>query len=258
MKKAIATALALLLTSCGYVLVDQKLVDRVTSLESQVQELRGEAGMSPVEEPEEYDVSCALDLPCSFVSDTGPGVITITNLTGHCKRFENGTIPFTTANHEPLTTKPLIIEPSSTEPYTTIPDDFFIPKSTTNRKNTQQDIYYGVAPQVESDDPIAVSEESSYYWVEESSKQRDVYVDVRPTKPRIAYRYETTIMIEGYVSEDFLASGKEKLSIVVLGDRIFIFNFSISVNPDGTFLGTQTIPYSVKRINENSIYITAE
>lgn len=41
MKKAIATALALLLTSCGYVLVDQKLVDRVTTLESQVQELNG-------------------------------------------------------------------------------------------------------------------------------------------------------------------------------------------------------------------------
>ena len=91
MKKAIATALALLLTSCGYVLVDQKLVDRVTTLESQVEELREQ---TPAESASEglsgyWNISDELNLPQSFVSRTSSGMITITNVEGNTRFVES-------------------------------------------------------------------------------------------------------------------------------------------------------------------------
>ncbi len=88
MKKAIATALALLLTSCGYVLVDQKLVDRVTTLESQVEELQAGQGTGTQPTADEWDVPCYNDLPFSFICENGENVITITSIEAHCKKMD--------------------------------------------------------------------------------------------------------------------------------------------------------------------------
>ena len=229
MKKAIATALVLLLTACGYVLVDQKLVDRVTMLESQVQELSGmhEPAGYVTTKPETtrkpeittgssgyWSAKSYLNLPCSFVSNTGPGIITITNIEGYRESFEETTAHF----------------------------------SDESSKYYEESSYYW-------------GDESSWYWSdEESSSTRRTDVYERSTVPPKTYRYETTILVEGYVSEDFLASGKTEIHIVLRDNSYALrfLNFNMIVNQDGTFFGTAKFPYSISYSSLSIRSVTAE
>ena len=263
MKKAIATALALLLTSCGYVLVDQKLVDRVTSLESQVEELQNgqntasptTTGVSTSEEAmDEWDVPCNIDLPCSFISKTGPGVITITKVTAHCVRN--------------------VVESSSSRM-----------KGVEGQANTNQDEYYAVVSQNRDlkeettrrankmflifPDEFTPEEESSIRAEEESSKHYGEVPDPVTAPPysgdlyEPTSHYETTIQIQGYVSKDFLTGGKTIVHIRRLCCTAFFsstswytrshdFDVDLVPNCDGLFSKTIIIPYNVRSVD----YIT--
>ena len=290
MKKAIATALALLLTSCGYVLVDQKLVDRVTTLESQVEELREMHGLvedstRPIYTTEPYEpwgteesskhdptttvhepvtefwgnIYSDINLPQTFASKTGAGSITITSIIGRCETYEidpdtsvegdttvsnvyaqkttyQTTYPGTTARHSNSKGRltPQLIEPISPtiEPDTpTRPNDTTRPDNTNTTRTTRPDKTNTTRSL--SGDEYEIS-----------------------TFPPIVFRYETTLQIKGYVSEEFLMAGKTMVHI-----RLGCYNsswftrdydFNIVVDHDGSFSQRVTIPYQIRQITEIS------
>ncbi|MBR3095158.1 MAG: hypothetical protein IKH12_06185, partial [Clostridia bacterium] len=57
---------------------------------SQVEELQAGQDIQPT--ADEWDVPCYNDLPCSFVSENGEYVITITSIEAHCKKMRSSRI----------------------------------------------------------------------------------------------------------------------------------------------------------------------